>query len=254
MIFELDLYISKSVKKAYFHNYLMNENNISKIIHNHKYAEIHMIFGGDAEILVGGEKIVCTSGTACIIPSEEYHCYLSINPKVQTFAFQIDMHFSEFKIQKFPESIISEIFNILKNERFNYNCGCLEALLSYVTSAFSENISAETSKDYAIAIYDFISKNYNRNATLAELAQKLSFSEKQTERLIKKYMNCTFKKALVNYKMVVADFLEKNTDMTKTEIANYVGYANYSGYLKAKKTFTSPVAVRKKSHKTQKNG
>lgn len=237
MFFEFDLYINQTVNKAYFQNFLMNDSSISKIIHNHKYSEIHMIYGGDAEILVSGEKKLCRSGTVCVIPGEVYHCYLSASPTAQIVAFQFDMPCSDFKIREFPASILAEIFGIFRSGDLHNDCGSLEALLSYFASAFSANVSPKQSKNYAVVIYDFISKNYNKNVTLGELARILCFSEKQTERLIKKHMGCTFKKALINYKMVVADFLESNTSMTKSEIASYVGYANYSSYLKAKKVF-----------------
>lgn len=237
MIYELNLCINNSLKKAYFENLLMNENNISKIIHNHKHPEIHTIIGGDAEIFVGGEKINFRSGMCCIIPGEEYHYYLSINPKAQVISFQINMPSPAVTIHKIPENIISEIITIINSEVFYHSCCQLQSLLSYIASIFSANISAEPSKDYAIAIYDFISKNYNRNVTLAELSDNLHLSDKQTERLVKKHTGCSFKKALVNRKMIVADFLENNSELTKTEIANYVGYANYSGYLKAKNEY-----------------
>lgn len=239
MIFELDLYLNQSVKKAYFQNFLMDDANLSKIIHNHNYAEIHLCFGGEAEMLVGNETFVCRSGNVCLIPAKAYHCYLKADPETRIFAFQIDLPASAFEVRELPEQILAEIVRLVTNEAFEYRCGSFQSLLCYVASSFSADDSAAPTKDYAVAIYDFISKNYNRNITLGDLAQNLCFSEKQTERLVKKAMGCTFKKALISYKMIVADFLEKNTDMTQTEIAHYVGYSNYSGYLKSKKAFRS---------------
>lgn len=237
MIYELNLCINNSLKKAYFENLLMNENNISKIIHNHKHPEIHTIIGGDAEIFVGGEKINFRSGMCCIIPGEEYHYYLRIEPKAQIISFQINMPSPAFLIHKIPENIISEIITIIKSDVYYHSCCQLQSLLSYIALTFSANIAAEISNDYAIAIYDFISKNYNQHVTLVELSENLHLSKKQTERLVKKHMGCSFKIALINRKMLVADFLENNTKLKKKEIANYVGYANYSGYLKAKNEY-----------------
>lgn len=42
---------------------------------------------------------------------------------------------------------------------------------------------------------------------------------------------------MMSYRIKVADFLEKNTGMNQSEISNYVGYSDYSGYWKAKKLF-----------------
>lgn len=37
-------------------------------------------------------------------------------------------------------------------------------------------------------------------------------------------------------RMTVAEYLQKNTDMNMKEIAEYVGYSTYSGFLNARKT------------------
>lgn len=87
----------------------MIENNISKIIHNHKYAEIHIIIGGRAIFSVGGKEITLHSGICCIIPGEEYHCYLRIEPEAQIISFQINMYSPAFMIHRIPESIVLKL-------------------------------------------------------------------------------------------------------------------------------------------------
>ncbi len=91
--------------------------------------------------------------------------------------------------------------------------------------------------DPAVLIYEFFSMRYNRNIKLSDLAAFLNYSEKHTERLLKKHTGMTFKNKLIEYRMKTAGFLRKSTAMTMTEIAGYVGYSNYSGFWKARKEF-----------------
>lgn len=113
--------------------------------------------------------------------------------------------------------------------------GSLSALLSYVASSFCPAECLRQTRDDAVLISEFISKNYNRSISVAELAKQLCLSTKQTERLVKKYTGHSFKEAVMRERLRVAAFLEANSDMSRTAIAAYIGYANYSGYCKAKK-------------------
>lgn len=232
---ELKLYINGESKKAFLLAPLMNESNITRIVHSHKYAEIHIIYGGSATLLVENERHILSSGCICLVPAESYHCYLETDPSVNLIAFQTDADISEFKIRKISEAMLAETAAVIKDGGFYSDCSGLSALLSYAVSAFFPPVPVRKTEDIGVAIYEFISRNYNKGITVGDLAKKLYLSERQTERLIKKYTGHTFKEAVTNYRLTVAAFLESVTDMSKEEIASYVGYLNYSGYYKAVK-------------------
>ena len=236
MNYEFNSYINGADVKIFLSNPLMNEKNISKVIHSHKYTEFHMVSGGNLKILIGNKKYDFSSGAIYAIPGGMYHCYIEAEPRTQIVAFQADMYLEVFKHNSVSESVIDEIINILKNDCFCSNCSGISALFSFVASGFFSQIPIKQSKDDAILIYEFISMNYNKNISISKLSEILCLSDKQTERLVKKYTGYTFKKAMMNYRMKVAGFLEKNTDMDQSEISQYVGYSNYSGYWKAKKS------------------
>ena len=89
--------------------------------------------------------------------------------------------------------------------------------------------------DEGYIICEFFSNHYNGVIKVSDLAKTLGFSEKQTERLVLKFTGRTFKQELVSRRMEMARYLEKNTNMTMTEIALYVGYNSYNGFWKAYK-------------------
>lgn len=238
MNYELNAYVDDAVVKIFMKNTaVMNEKNITKIIHSHKYTEFHIVFGGDLEILIDNKKYKFSSGDIYAIPSRMYHCYLKTAPQTRIIAFQADIFLKEFKRSSISEAIIEEILDIMKNDCFISDCSGITSLFSFVVSKFYPPAPIKHSKDDAILIYEFISNNYNKNITISELSKVLCLSDKQTERLVKKYTGYSFKKTIINYRIKVANFLAKNTNMTEVEISDYIGYANYSGYWKAKKLF-----------------
>lgn len=235
MSYEFNSYINERVARVFVDNLLMDEKNMTTIIHNHKYAEFHIVYGGKAKIFINDNEYVFSSGSVYSIPAGTYHCYIKAEPQTQIIAFQTDIALNAFDRHSISETVIKEIINILKKEKFHSECSDISSLISFAVSGFFQPAEIKKSSDYAIVIYEFISKNYNQNINISELAKKLYLSDKQTERLVKKHMGLTFKKAMVNYRMKIASFLEKNTDMSKAEISRYVGYSDYSGYWKAKK-------------------
>lgn len=237
MSYELNVYVNDYVRRVFIQKPLMDCKSMTGIIHSHKYAEIHIIFGGEAEILVGTEKHNYSSGSVYVIPGDVYHCYLKSETDTKIVAFQTDIKFGGFVKRLIPESIVSELIRIITEEKNYLSNSCFSALLSYVCSVFFFPFPMNQTDDPAAVIYEFISNNYNRNVKISELADNLHLSEKQTERLVKKHTGFTFKTAVVNYRMMVAKFLEENSNMSEAEIACYIGYMNYSGYWKAKQKF-----------------
>lgn len=235
MSYEFNSYINGAVARIFIQNPLMNAKNMTKIIHNHKYVEFHMVFGGSIKMLIDNKKYTFSSGTVYSIPQRVYHCCIDIEPQAQIVAFQAEIGLNAFEQHSVNEMFIKEIISILSKESFCSSCSEISPLFSLSVSEFFKPIQMKPSKDYALLIYEFISQNYNQNITVSELAKNLYLSDKQTERVTKKHSGYTLKKAIANYRMKISDFLEENTDMNKSEISKYVGYSNYSGYWKAKK-------------------
>lgn len=236
MSHEFNSYINGTAVRIFIQNPLINTKNITTIIHNHKYVEFHMVFGGNIKMLIDNKKYTFSPGTVYSIPERVYHCCIDLEPQTQIVAFQAEIDLNVIEQHSINQTFIQEIIKILSKENFHLNCSKLSSLFSLTVSDFFQPICMKPSKDYAILIYEFISKNYNQNITVSELAKNLYLSDKQTERLTKKYSGYTLKKAITNYRIKISDFLEENTDMNKSEISKYVGYSNYSGYWKAKKS------------------
>ena len=74
------------------------------------------------------------------------------------------------------------------------------------------------------------------DATLSDLAKALCLSEKQTERVVLKHTGKNFRRNITKKRIEVAKALLEKNELSKKEIAEYVGYNSYGGFFKALKS------------------
>lgn len=233
MYYELNLYVNNNLGKAFFKKLFMNENQMTCVTHCHKYDEVHIVFEGIEKFQIGKEEFDFYKGDTFVIPKGIYHCCKSASKDLKHFAFQITECSSELKKSRVSEMILVEFENSIFN--FQKNAGEISSLFSFVCSAFFGKERLGKMTDTAGLIFEFISQNYTFDVKVSDLARELNYSVKQTERLVKKYTGMTFREALVEYRLIVADYLKKNFDFSDYEISLKVGYSSYSGFWKAKK-------------------
>lgn len=91
--------------------------------------------------------------------------------------------------------------------------------------------SADVSR--AMAAETFIRENYRSDITVAQLAESLHLSVRQTNRFLKNYMNISFVDFIRRYRIEVAKKLLEIPGKSVAEIACEVGYGSYNGFLSA---------------------
>ena len=204
-------------------------------MHRHNYTEIHIISGGEAEVVIDNCTKRLSDGNVLAIPSGRLHVVTLKDEAARHTAFQIEMPVTRERIQKVSPQIVETFFEEINNCQSTDDYTNISAFISLLCgSLFPEHrVTARTVKDASFIITEFFSNNYGSDVTLCTLAELLHLSEKQTERLVIKTMGCTFKKALTNVRISTADHLIKTTDMSLAEVAEYVGYHSYSGFWKA---------------------
>ena len=101
---------------------------------------------------------------------------------------------------------------------------------------------------FAGAVIDFIVGQYDREVTVAALADSVGFSVRQTERIIQKNMSSTFSRLLNEYRIQVAKrMILHEAGMSLESIGYAVGYHDYHCFLKQFKRYagTTPSAYRR---------
>ena len=200
-------------------------------LHKHGYAEVHLIGAGSVECIVENVSYNLFSGDALIVPAGAYHRVDSHDERRIHFSFQAELPHIGVVKRHFSPEFIMDLF-----DRIASGDACIGAL-AYICTELSniECYKAEVERDYRHAIGNFFDKRHAERVTVADLAEELHLSKMHTQRLVKKYTGMTFGENVTKYRLRVAEYLLKNSDMTKDEIARYVGYSSYSGFWKAKR-------------------
>ena len=208
-------------------------------LHRHSCAEMHVFVGGGATFNVENNLYQIKSGSMVIVPRGAFHCYYDADEGVKHTAFQIDIDVSSFSSidlgEIMTERFLSEIVECQATQNYNK----ISAYISLFCSLFSssEQISARAVTDYGFLIHEFFSLYYNNDVHLCDLASYLHLSERQSERAVIEYTRKTFREALVETRLNMAEYLRKTSDMSLAEISQYVGYKSYNGFWKAMKKY-----------------
>ena len=200
-------------------------------LHKHEYAEVHIVGTGHSICTVENVDYELLEGDALLVPPAAYHMVHSDDLTRRHFSFQAELSCTRPVKMHFPKEFIKELFERLSSG--DHSIGTL----SYICRELS-GISCyrrEAINDYKHAIGNFFDKRHHENVEIEDLANTLHLSKMQTQRLVKKHTGMTFGENLRTYRLRVAEYLMKNSDMTKEEIARSVGYSSYSGFWKAQK-------------------
>lgn len=205
--------------------------------HKHGYSEVHVISGGPAYFRVEQKTFKLNDSDMIIIPKGVFHSWSNGDGMTRHTAFQTDAAFSRVEVISLDRHVACGFFEeIGKAERTRDHriiATYIPLLMSYADTML--HIPVFCAPDEVMLIDNFFSTYYNKNARLKDLAKILHLSERQTERKVLEHTGRTFKKELAASRIAVAQHLMSTTDMSLSDIAQYVGYGSYAGFWKAMK-------------------
>ena len=234
---ELTVSVGKEPHKVFLQDGFYKKGEISDVIHHHKYAEVHLILGGDIIYSVGKSQLRATDGTMLVIPPYTYHSGKMASDTALRAAFQIDAPVAEVSAFSVSAGLLSELFCEIDKAAEGGDHSGVAAYLSVLCRRFvaAEGVCAEPIGDYALLIHEFFSHRYAEEVTLGDLAGSMHLSERQTERLVYKHTGGSFREELTRARIRVAERLIAEGGMSLGEISAYVGYRSYAGFWKAMK-------------------
>lgn len=107
------------------------------------------------------------------------------------------------------------------------------------------NLPSRVNDERRILIIEQFFANYQKNLTIEMLASQLHLSPRQTNRILNRYYNKTFKKKLLETRIEVSKFLLRTSNLPVEQIADYVGYTtSYFFRFFSKNTGMTPAAYR----------
>lgn len=251
--------------------------------HGTNCFEFHFIATGQGTLLLDNQTFKLTENCFFItgpgikhaqlpdsqLPLKEYCINFSINFKssTQTIAplfhelfsmkdfFATEQHLLLERLQK-----IFEEFRLPQIGSIYYKKNLIEELLIYCIRLNPKNtpfesptkikgISSETK--HSLQIDQYFLGDY-QNLSLNDLAQNISLSPRQTQRLLKQFYQQTFSEKLLEARMNTAVLLLKETDQSISHISENVGYSSVEHFTYAFKKYYGQTATsyrKKNSHR-----
>lgn len=239
-------------------------------LHGHDYLEVMYVYAGTVTHIINGQEVILQSGDIIFLNRHIKHAIkkaslsdIGINFVVSDLflnyirnsiennelmsAFISEnlnpnglpeyLHFKTNDIFPIRNLLDNLIFAIVNHTLDDYNIviqlmSLLFAYLSYYQSSLVNTYRSTSEIDVKRhAVMEYISKKYVE-ASLAELAKYLGYSQEYLSRWIKEQFGHTFKELLMDTRLRTAEKLLRTTDMSVSEIINAVGYDNQSHFHK----------------------
>jgi len=264
----------------------------AKSSHTHAFYELHFITGGSGDFYHTGGRVHFKEGDIVIVSPGIYHFQIENEPVSKlcmSFSFKESKSKTGYHTDDNLERIINifnsiscicipdkyncvELMKKINDEFVNKNIGYysfIQSLFSIIIINIVRSISNDSHYVYqpgepvrdmnnvykrSEMIDAFFEENYQNNVTISDLARCLFLSPSQTNRIIKKLYNTSFKQKLQETRIEQAKRLIEHNDMPIEAISEKVGYLSESNFYKAfkKYTGTTPYAYRNKQRKNQK--
>lgn len=237
MNYELPIRVGTHDYTAFLQDGFCNFHTRSSPLHNHNYAEIHIVSDQSARFIIGDSIYSARKGNVLLIPHGIFHRLDSSDAHTLHTAFQIDYHAQTFSACMLDEHTILAFFHEIEQCKLSQDYTAISAYIALFCSCFPSHrvLGVQPIVDSGFLIHEFISQHYSEDLHLTDLADALHLSPRQTERLVIAQTGNTFREELTAVRINIAKHLIKTTDMSLGEIARYVGYRSYAGFWKAVK-------------------
>jgi AraC-like DNA-binding protein len=193
-----------------------------------------MVAAGSLGYQVGEKQYTLHAGDVMVIPATTFHSNYVVEGEMQVLVVRVDRSFERPMVYRVLPGIIAELCGELHRAEQNGNCARVREYLALILSAAAcDSGTLRSVRDKELIIEEFFANNYNKEVTLADLAEELKLSNVQTERQIAKYLGTTFRKTIAEKRIEAAKHILATEGISLTEVAERVGYKSYSGFWKA---------------------
>ena len=234
------------------------QEKVNQRPHKHYFMEFHYVFSGEEIVKLPreGREIRLRPGQILLLPKESYHGVRTEQEAVERLCFNFSAECDEGKTspiirlyQSIDRAMLFEDEEIGRLIRYcrqlQQEGGSLFAesqqgllLLSVVLRLFARNsekhILRSPEENHELRqrwiIEEHIELHFADSTGLEGLAKSLFLSERQTRKLVQKFMGEDYKSIIVRRRMELAEIYLANREKTLEEIAWQVGYQSYSGF------------------------
>ena len=236
MHYELSFKMIERDYKAFLQDGFYVSPKTDTSLHKHNYAEVHVLGEGRAEFLINNKSVTVKGPAILTIPAPMMHCCTYQDEHLLHTAFQTDCQADQVRTYSVSDGLVKAFFEEIQLSQFTGNYSSVALYIPLFCNQYNKEYKTATEiKDYNFLISEFFILNYDKDVYLADLAKQLHISERHAERLVLQYTGHSFRDELVAVRIRIADQLKQRKDISREEIAKYVGYRSYSGFWKAVK-------------------
>jgi AraC-like DNA-binding protein/quercetin dioxygenase-like cupin family protein len=224
---------NKQVRVFMQDGFLIHEGTMSSL-HKHRLTEVQILLSGNGELITADEVVRVSKNDMVIIPHNTYHRRNAFDDNASILTFLTTFETSYVKKVALEDWLINKLVYCSEQFLAAGDSVKLSLYIGILLSEFDEKADISVPiQDRKLLIDEFFSRNYSKDVLLSDLANTLNLSEKQTERLVIKYMGGTFKKVLAKYRIEMALAIMNHEDIPLMKLSERVGYKSYSGFWKA---------------------
>ena len=243
--------------RVYRNAHHLNET-VDQSPHKHYFMEFHCVFRGEETVYLPQENrsITLRPGQILLLPGGCYHGAKTQTGTVERMCFNFSAEsvgnresdlFSRFKKAKnvmiFENAEAYALMCQCRGLRLHEGESMLQQrlgllLLCVVTQLLAEMSGAQSvpvrREDQALrqkwAIEQYIEQHFADPVGLEGLAGELNLSQRQTRKLVRRFMGEDYKTIVIRRRMELAEIYLRNREKSLDEIAWQVGYSSYSGF------------------------
>lgn len=243
MHYELSFKMIEKDYKAFLQDGFYVSPKTDTALHKHNYAEVHILGEGKAEFIIENKSVTVKGPAILTIPSPMMHCCVYQDEHLLHTAFQTDCPADHVRTYPVGDGLVKAFFEEIQLCQFSGNYSTVALYIPLFCNHYNrEHKTATEIKDYNFLISEFFILNYDKDVYLADLAKQLHISERHAERLVLQYTGHSFRDELVAVRIRIANQLKQRGNISREQIAKYVGYRSYSGFWKAVKRHESEKA------------
>lgn len=233
--------------------FTVSENMLAKgeecisLTHNHGDYELRLFSGGKCVQKAGEREFSVSEGDIVLLRPNEYHCQPkeTISPELIQYSiyFKTEDKLDLFRTARDGENTFLTLFKAIAREISVRESGFFCALQGYCTVLATEIIrlcrmdvfgSEKTGRCalWRAKLDEFFFSRYGEDVRIADLAESINLSVRQTERLVEKVFCMSYSEKLADTRLRRAEQILRKTDKPVKDTAAECGYSS-GGYFSA---------------------
>ena len=269
-----------------------SELGLGNYLHSHGGYELHVVKAGAATISTEPDSYKLSAGDFLIIPPKRHH--YGITADGSCVQISLCFSFEKVKGSEKSEyyealrkafdvgrpikfsctqrlfALFDRLFDALFSKR-KYSDLAAKACFSLVLLDIAETLetmkaqidveeSTDEKKNPPVhditrsIMEEYVTKNFKKKPSLAELANLVHLSEKHTARIFLREFGVPFKRYILGIRIELAKYLLSTSAMSVEEIAECTGYGTYNGFYRlfVSETGVAPLKYRSIQQKNKK--